>query len=72
METITINLINPKAKKLIDDLVGLGLISIQVEGQYSQEFLDTIDKEYEDYQKGVGINYSKEEVFSAIRKRKTI
>ena len=29
METITINLIDPKAKKLMDDLDGLGIISIE-------------------------------------------
>ena len=42
METITINIINPKAKKLIKDLVDLDLISIKEPSEKSniKKFLE--------------------------------
>ena len=42
METITINIINPKAKKLIKDLVDLDMISIKESGEKSniKKFLE--------------------------------
>ena len=42
METITIKIINPKAKKLIKDLVALDLIEITPKGEKITTFLKKI------------------------------
>lgn len=45
MNTLTINLIHPKAEKLIYDLVEMNLISIESQNNYPKELINYLDAE---------------------------
>ncbi|MBK8145274.1 MAG: hypothetical protein IPK62_09890 [Bacteroidetes bacterium] len=76
METITINLIDPKAKKLMDDLVCLGIISIDHQMEptgkcyNNQELLHELEEDIQQYEQGTLKTFSKEDVFVEISKRR--
>lgn len=75
MQTITINLINPKAKKLINDLVDLGIISIEnktdssIKWYENKELLHELEEDILQYEQGKLKTFSKEEVLAEISKR---
>lgn len=75
MQTITINLINPKAKKLINDLVDLGIISIEnktdsfIKWYENRELLHELEEDILQYERGKLKTFSKEEVLAEISKR---
>jgi len=65
MQNITVHIINPKAKNLLNHLADMDLISIEKEIKYSKEHLAMLDKDYENFEKGIGKDYSMEEFFKA-------
>jgi hypothetical protein len=75
MTTISVDLINPKARKLLKELEHLGLIKLnplkmepKEDFYISERMLNILDKEYADYMNGKGKNYSREEVMSKYRR----
>jgi len=75
MTTISVDLINPKASKLLKELEHLGLIKMNPLPENKQEYFfisermkKILDKEYDDYISGKGKNYSREEVLSKYKR----
>jgi hypothetical protein len=75
MTTISVDIINPKANKLLKELEHLGLIKMnplkkepKQDFYISQSMLEILDKEYDDYMNGKGKNYSRVEVMSKYKK----
>jgi hypothetical protein len=75
MTTISVDLINPKAGKLLKELEHLGLIKMNpLKKEPKQDFyisdsmLKILDKEYTDYMNGKGKNYSRLEVMSKYKR----
>jgi len=75
MTTISVDLINPKAGKLLKELEHLGLIKMnplkkepKEDFYISERMLNILDKEYDDYMNGKGKNYSRLEVMSKYKR----
>lgn len=75
MTTISVDIINPKANKLLKELEHLGLIKMnplkkepKQDFYISQSMLEILDKEYDDYMNRKGKNYSRVEVMSKYKK----
>ncbi len=75
MTTISVDLINPKASKILKELEHLGLIKLNPlkketkdDFYISERMLEILDKEYDDYMNGKGKNYSREEVMSKFKR----
>lgn len=75
MTTISVDLINPKANKLLKELEHLGLIKLnplkkepKEDFYISESMLKILDKEYADYMNGKGKNYSRDEVMSKYKR----
>jgi hypothetical protein len=75
MTTISVDVLNPKATKLLKELEHLGLIKLNPSDKapkqdfyISERMLDILDKEYADYMNGIGKNYTREEVMSKYKK----
>lgn len=59
MDTLTINLIHPKAEKLIYDLVDMNLISIEPQNNYPEELKNYLDTELQNNLEEDTVQYSR-------------
>ncbi|MCE7062099.1 hypothetical protein [Dyadobacter sp. CY343] len=66
METLTIEIKNPKAKRLLDDLVDLGLIAVRETKPSWNERWSTLSKSLPDV-----TEISEEDIFEEISKSRT-
>jgi|688.fasta_scaffold32402_3 hypothetical protein len=70
MNTMQIDFIDPKVKKVILGLQTMGLIKLtkttndELAPELSTEFIERLDKEYELYKSGKGKFYTMSEVFN--------
>lgn len=71
MQTLTIHLINPKAKKLIKDLASLKLISIEENHKYPEELKSYLDHEYQNHESNKSENYTRKDLNKELLKIKS-
>jgi len=69
METLTLEINNPKVKDILKDLEALDLLHIVNTDEYADEFKLILDKEYDDYQNGIGESYSRGDLEKILSKK---